>query len=70
LYREKSGNPASSCESSAGNGSIGKVFAHRVTRDQCFEFLNIFTETIGEKIGVFDSKQGEIVRKLNHYIGF
>jgi hypothetical protein len=27
------------------------------TRDRCYDFLNIFAEKFGEKIGVFDSKQ-------------
>jgi hypothetical protein len=25
--------------------------------DRCYDYLNIFAEKIGEKIGVFDSKQ-------------
>jgi hypothetical protein len=28
-----------------------------VTRDRCYDFLNIFAEKFCEKIGVFDSKQ-------------
>jgi hypothetical protein len=28
-----------------------------LSRDRCYDFLNIFAEKIGEKIGVFDSKQ-------------
>jgi hypothetical protein len=30
---------------------------NRVTRDRCYDFLNIFAEKYREKIGVFDSKQ-------------
>jgi hypothetical protein len=29
--------------------------AGRVTRDRCYDFLNIFAEKFSEKIGVFDS---------------
>jgi hypothetical protein len=29
----------------------------RVTRDRCYDYLNIFAKKFGEKIGVFDSKQ-------------
>jgi hypothetical protein len=29
----------------------------RVTRDRCYDFLNIFAEKFSKKIGVFDSKQ-------------
>jgi hypothetical protein len=29
----------------------------RVTRDRCYDFLNIFAKKFSEKIGVFDSKQ-------------
>jgi hypothetical protein len=28
-----------------------------MTRDQCYDLLNIFAETFCEKIGIFDSKQ-------------
>jgi C1A family cysteine protease len=27
------------------------------SRDRCYDFFNVFAEKIGEKIGVFDSKQ-------------
>jgi hypothetical protein len=28
-----------------------------LTRDRCYDFLNIFAEKFSEKIGVFNSKQ-------------
>jgi hypothetical protein len=34
-----------------------------VTRDQCFDFLNIFAKKFSEKIGVFVSKQSQILKK-------
>jgi hypothetical protein len=39
------------------NDAIGISFEGRVTRDRCYDFLNIFAEKFIEKIGVFDSKQ-------------
>jgi hypothetical protein len=29
----------------------------RVTRDRCYDFLNIFAKIFGENIGIFDLKQ-------------
>jgi hypothetical protein len=34
----------------------GKPFS-RQTRGRCYDFLNIFAENLGEKIGVFDAKR-------------
>jgi methionine salvage enolase-phosphatase E1 len=31
-----------------------------MTWDRCYDFLNIFAEKFGEKIGVFDSKQSYV----------
>jgi hypothetical protein len=42
---------------------------NRVTRDRCYDFLNIFAEKFCEKIGVFDSKQSKILKKVDHNIG-
>jgi hypothetical protein len=28
-----------------------------VTRDRCYDYLKIFAEKFGDKIGIFDSKQ-------------
>jgi hypothetical protein len=39
-------------------------------RDRCCDFLNIFAEKFSEKIGVFDSKESNIMQKLDHNIGF
>jgi hypothetical protein len=33
------------------------AFSRRVTRDQCYDFKNIFAEKIQQTIGIFDSKQ-------------
>jgi hypothetical protein len=33
-------------------------------------FKNIFAEKFSEKIGVFDSKQRQIVQNFDHNIGF
>jgi hypothetical protein len=33
------------------------MYLNCVTRDRCYDYLNIFAEKFGEKIGVFDSKQ-------------
>jgi hypothetical protein len=33
------------------------------SRDLCYDFKNIFAEKISEKIGVFDSKQSQILKK-------
>jgi hypothetical protein len=35
-----------------------------MTRDQCYDFKNIFAEKFSEKIGVFYSKQTQILKKL------
>jgi hypothetical protein len=46
-----------------GNGFSGR-------RDRCYDFLNIFAKIFSEKIGVFDSKQSKILKKIDHNIGF
>jgi hypothetical protein len=35
----------------------GMTVVNTVTRDRCYDLFNIFAEKIGEKNGVFDSKQ-------------
>jgi hypothetical protein len=40
------------------------VLAFSVTRDQCYDFKNIFAEKLSKKIGVFDSKQSQILKKM------
>jgi hypothetical protein len=35
-----------------------------VTRDRCYDFLNVFAEKFSEKIGVSVSKQSQILKKL------
>jgi hypothetical protein len=37
--------------------------------DRCYDFLNIFAEKFSEKIGVFDSKQSQILKTNDHNIG-
>jgi hypothetical protein len=32
--------------------------------DRCYDFLNIFAEKFSEKIGVFDSRQSQILKKI------
>jgi hypothetical protein len=39
-------------------------------RPGCYDFLNFCAEKFAEKIGVFCSKQSEIMQKLDHNIGF
>jgi hypothetical protein len=36
---------------------VHAVFSGAPTWDQCYDFLNIFAEKFGKKIGVFCSKQ-------------
>jgi hypothetical protein len=36
---------------------VGKSGRSRVTRDRCYDFLNIFAEKFSKKISIFDSKQ-------------
>jgi hypothetical protein len=50
--------------------SANCFFVNRVTRDRCYDFKNIFAKKISEKIGVFDSKQSQILKKNDHNIGF
>jgi hypothetical protein len=38
-------------------GVLGKQIHQLLTRDRCYDFLNIFAEKFCEKNGVFDSKQ-------------
>jgi hypothetical protein len=38
--------------------------------DRCYDFLNIFAKKFSEKIGVFVSKQSQILKKVDHNIGF
>jgi hypothetical protein len=42
---------------------------HRI-RDRCYDFKNIFAEKFSEKIGIFDSKQSQIMQNFDHNIGF
>jgi hypothetical protein len=41
-----------------------------VARERCYDFLNIFAEKFGEKIGVFDLKQSYIMQNFDLKIGF
>jgi hypothetical protein len=34
------------------------------SRDRCYDFLNIFAETFGDKIGVLYTKQSKLLKKL------
>jgi hypothetical protein len=36
---------------------------------RCYDFLNFFAEKFSEKIGVFDSKQSQILKTNDHNIG-
>jgi hypothetical protein len=38
--------------------------AAQSSRDRCYDFLNIFAKIFSEKIGVFDSKQSQILKKM------
>jgi hypothetical protein len=40
------------------------------TWDRCYDYLNIFAEKFGKKIGVFGSKQSQIIQNFDHNIGF
>jgi hypothetical protein len=40
-----------------------------VSWDRCYDFLNIFAEKFSEKIGVFDSKQRQILNNCDRNIG-
>jgi hypothetical protein len=42
----------------------------RVTRDRCYDFLNILSEKFGEKIGVFNTNQSKLFKEFDHNIGF
>jgi hypothetical protein len=37
--------------------------------DRCYDFLNIFAKKFSKKIGVFGSKQSQILKKIDHNIG-
>jgi hypothetical protein len=37
--------------------ALNRNLGRRVTRDRCYDFLNIFAEKFTEKIGAFCSKQ-------------
>jgi hypothetical protein len=37
--------------------------------DRCYDFKNSFAKQIGEKIGVFDSKESQSMQKLYNNIG-
>jgi hypothetical protein len=39
------------------------------SRDRCYDIKNIFAQKIGEKIGVFHSKQSTIIKNFDHNIG-
>jgi hypothetical protein len=41
----------------------------RSSRDRCYDFVNLFAEKFSEKIGVFDSNQSQIVKKIDHNSG-
>jgi hypothetical protein len=45
-------------------------FFHELIWDRCYDFKNIFAEKFSEKIGVFDSKQSQILKNIYHNIGF
>jgi hypothetical protein len=60
LCQEKSGNPARSQKNTItfdnAYSAPPLMDTSRVTRDRCYDFLNIFAKTFSKKIGVFDSK--------------
>jgi hypothetical protein len=39
------------------NQKFGRPNVTQISKDRCYDFINIFAEKFGEKIGVFDSKQ-------------
>jgi hypothetical protein len=41
-----------------------------LTRGRCYDFFLIFAEKFSEKIGVFVSKQSQILKKVDHNISF
>jgi hypothetical protein len=47
---------------------FGRLF-RKLIWDRCYDFFN-FAEKFSEKIGVFDSKQSEIMQNFDHNIGF
>jgi hypothetical protein len=43
--------------------------ANSLARDRCYDVLHIFAKKL-QKIGLFDSKQSQMVQKCHHNIGF
>jgi hypothetical protein len=53
-------------------GEMSEIQMYETIRnwDRCYDFLNIFAEKFSEKIGVFVSQQSQILKKVDHNIGF
>jgi hypothetical protein len=63
--------PSRGFESGSGGKELQMKVAYIILpRDRCYGFKNIFAENFCEKIGVFDSKQSQILKKVDHNIGF